>query len=116
MADHVTETDRFVFFWRGWPSQWIKGTFVVDGVTYNCCEQYMMAEKARVFCDDAALAMILKTSDPREQQALGRRVRDFDLRIWDRVCRGIVYSGNLARFSQNKTIAAALLATGEKTI
>lgn len=33
-------------------SQWFPADFVVDDVAYNCTEQYMMAEKARVFGDD----------------------------------------------------------------
>ena len=44
----VTERGGFVFFWNGWPSQWYPSVFVVDGVTYSCAEQFMMAEKARL--------------------------------------------------------------------
>jgi ribA/ribD-fused uncharacterized protein len=43
-------------------------------------------------------------------------VRNFDEAAWNSVCRGVVYVGNLARFSQDGTMRAALLATGEKTI
>ena len=116
MIDDVIETDRFVFFWGGWPSQWCKSTFRVDGVTYNCCEQFMMAEKARVFHDDVRLAQILQARSPREQKALGRRVANFDEAVWNRVCRDVVYRGNLARFKQDERLAARLLATGDKTI
>lgn len=116
MANSIRETDRFVLFWGGWPSQWHKARFVVRGVEYNCCEQYMMAEKARVFDDADALVAILAARDPRKQKALGRKVRGFDAGVWDAVCRGIVCAGNLARFSQDPTMGAALLATGEKTI
>lgn len=116
MSEDVTETDRFVFFWGGWPSQWSKSTFRVDGVTYNCCEQFMMAEKARLFGDEVRLAQILKATSPREQKALGRMVENFDEADWNRVCRDVVFRGNLARFTQNGELAARLLATGEKTI
>lgn len=116
MIDDVTETDRFVFFWKGWPSQWSRSTFRVDGVTYNCCEQFMMAEKARLFGDDVRLAQILQSKSPREQKALGRAVENFDELAWNRVCRDVVYRGNLARFTQDDRLAALLLATGDKTI
>lgn len=33
-------------FYSGMFSQWHKSNFVVADVQYNCCEQYMMAEKA----------------------------------------------------------------------
>ena len=32
MSDKITTTDRFLLFWGGWPSQWAKVPFVVDGV------------------------------------------------------------------------------------
>jgi len=112
----MTETPKLVLFWGSWPSQWHPARFVVDGVEYNCCEQFMMAEKARVFGDAEALAKILASKSPRAQKALRRTVRNFDKATWDGVCRGIVYAGNLARFSQDEALRRALLATGEKTI
>src|SRR5579884_725474 len=116
MSKDVLETDRFILFWNGWPSQWSPVQFVIDGAEYNCCEQYMMAEKARVFGDDATLQKILASASPRQQKALGRTVRRFDEILWSKVCRGIVYSGNLARFDQNPEHRELLLATGIKTI
>jgi len=108
--------DRFVLFWDGWPSQWLLCDMVIDDVQYNCCEQWMMAEKARVFKDDYSLYAILASKTPREQKALGRKVRGFDPALWDSVCRGIVYAGNLAKFSQNSALQRVLLATGDRII
>jgi ribA/ribD-fused uncharacterized protein len=116
MSKGIRETGEFVLFWGGWPSQWCKARFVVDGVAFNCCEQYMMAEKAAVFGDMEAHARILAASNPKQQKAIGRQVRGFDENVWNAVCRGIVYAGNLARFSQDEPSRAALLATGEKMI
>jgi ribA/ribD-fused uncharacterized protein len=112
----VTERGNFVFFWSGWPSQWYMSPFRIDGVRYNCCEQYMMAEKARLFGDLAAMAKILASKSPREQKALGRRVANFDADRWSAACRDIVYRGNLAKFSQNEDLRAKLLETGSKRI
>ena len=47
----VTCTDTFVFFWRGWLCQWHRSPFTIDATQYNCCEQFMMAEKTRIFGD-----------------------------------------------------------------
>lgn len=116
MSKGVTETDRFVFFWSGWPSQWHPASFTIDGARYNCCEQFMMAEKAAVFGDRDALVQVLAATDPRKQKAVGRKVRNFDPAVWDGVCRGVVYRANLARFSQDPALAGALLKTGDKTI
>lgn len=116
MSSAITVTDRFVFFWDGWPSQWHPSVFKVDGVEYSCAEQFMMAEKARVFGDDAALERIMATTSPREQKGIGRRVKGFEATVWNSVCRGVVYRGNLAKFEQNARFGGALLKTGGRTI
>ena len=72
---------------------------VIDGVTYNCCEQYMMAEKARLFGDTEALEAIMKTPDPRKQKAYGRGVKNFNSYMWDLICKDVVFRANLAKFS-----------------
>ena len=44
-------TDKVALFWQppSYVSQWSPSSFVVDGVSYFRAEQYMMAEKARLF-------------------------------------------------------------------
>jgi ribA/ribD-fused uncharacterized protein len=113
---HVTEKGSFVFFWSGWPSQWYPADFAIDGVEYGCAEQFMMAEKARLFGDKEALHAILRTDSPVEQKALGRTVRDFDEARWTGACREVVYRGNIAKFSQNPDLLELLLVTGDKTL
>ncbi len=61
----VLKREDFVFFWghtaradkqtKACLSQWWPCSFEVDGVYYNCAEQFMMAEKARLFGDEEAL-------------------------------------------------------------
>ena len=91
--------ERFTFFFgKDSPfSQWHPAQFEVDGVTYNCAEQYMMHQKAVLFGDDAMATKILKSSDPKEQKALGRMVSNFDPDKWDSECRKIVKAGSMAK-------------------
>ena len=86
--------------------------FIVENITYNCAEQYMMAEKARLFGDDEALSYIMKSHEAHEQQQFGRIVKHFDKKIWNDHARDIVYRGNMAKFSQNIHLRDQLLATG----
>lgn len=115
-AKGVTTTERFVFFWAGWPSQWYKSGFRIGGIHYGCCEQFMMVEKARAFGDTETANAIMATQNPRKQKALGRQVRGFDPDIWNGLCRDIVYRGNLAKYQQNPLLQDWLLATGDRTI
>lgn len=110
------QQEEFVFFWSGPFSQWAKKTMVIDGVTYNTCEQFMMASKARVFGDDDSLREIMKARDPKIQKAIGRKVKGFNEQKWNSVARDIVYKGNYAKFSQNADLLEELRATGNKTI
>src|ERR1051325_8015209 len=110
----MNERDRFVFFWGGPFSQWAKCLFEIEGRTYVTCEQYMMAEKARLFGDAEAEAAIMATSNPRQQKALGRRVRGFDEQKWAAAREEIVLRANLANFSQNESMKETLLDTGDR--
>lgn len=97
-------------------SQWYPSDFVISGVKYNCCEQYMMAQKAKLFNDNEMLNAIMGTSDPREIKAYGRQVKNFDAKAWEEKCRDIVFEANYAKFSQNPKLKEFLLSTGDEVI
>ena len=120
-------TVDFLFFWGHTPklpgavdksclSQWFPASFVLDGVTYKTAEHFMMAEKARLFGDDDALAKILACKTPAEAKALGRVVRDYDNERWGRARVPAVVKGNVAKFGQNEGFARFLLGTGERVL
>jgi ribA/ribD-fused uncharacterized protein len=108
------ENENGVYFKSLYPSQWFIKSFVIDGITYNCCEQYMMAQKAKFFNDEETEKLIMNATEPKEQKSLGRLVKNFDENEWNIVADEIVFQGNLAKFSQNKELKEKLLATGEK--
>lgn len=109
-------TDKYVFFWDGIYSQWYHSPIMINDVTYNCCEQYMMHQKALFFGDNETAEKIMKTSNPRDQKILGRSVKDFNKDRWDRVNLNIVYRANLAKFTQIKELKEALLSTGNRIL
>jgi len=88
----------------------------IDSIEYNCCEQYMMHQKALTFGDTDTAKLIMKAEHPKDQKALGRQVKNFDKAKWDTVSIGIVYKGNYAKFSQNDELGDELLATGNKIL
>lgn len=102
---------RFHFFWGGPFSNWYLRDFEVDGLVYNCNEQFMMAEKARLFGDAASAARVMEARTPKEQKAIGRDVAPFDEAVWIENRVDIVAEGATAKFSQHDDLAAILLAT-----
>ena len=121
-----SDTLDFLFFWghHGKPdrvtkaclSQWFPASFEVDGVVYNCAEQYMMSQKARLFKDSETCEKIMLSSSPKEIKALGRMVKNFDAEVWATLSSGIVVKGNLHKFSQNKELLQFLLDTGSRIL
>lgn len=94
-------------------SQWYPSPFTIDGVRYATAEHCMMAEKARLFGDEAALRQILATPEPQKAKKLGRMVAGFISAVWERERFTVVVRGNLARFRQRGALRDFLLSTGE---
>lgn len=112
-------------------SQWAHYSMTIDGVVYNCAEQFMMAEKARTFNDSETLEKIMLLDPahpdlpqemrnlpwpefPRKQKNLGREVNGFDKAVWELKAQEVVYRGNYAKFSQNAEAWEVLDKTGTK--
>lgn len=118
---------KYVFFWghrpqkdgsvgKGCFSQWWPSSFELEGVTYASAEHYMMAEKARLFGDEATRQAILKAASPAEAKKLGAQAFGFVEEIWLQHRYQIVVRGNLARFTQNSEIGEFLRRTGERVL
>ena len=118
---------KYLFFWGHTPaadgqineaclSQWWECDFSVDGVRYSCAEQFMMAEKARLFGDEEMLQKIMEARHPKEMKAYGRAVRGFDKDKWEKACYEIVKRGNEAKFSQNPELLDYLLGTKNRIL
>ncbi|MBF9220070.1 NADAR family protein [Hymenobacter ruricola] len=129
LLDQLAQGQRlkYLFFWGHQPSrdgtitkscfsQWWRADFVVAGVTYRSTEHWMMAEKARLFADDAALARILAAPSPAEAKKLGRGIQGFEPERWDAHKYQIVRAGNLRKFSQHPDLKKFLLDTGDRIL
>lgn len=123
--------ERFTFFYNGPFSNWYPCTFQVGSYMnvishetfpfptvhkYNCSEQYMMAEKARMFYDKGSLMLIMEADHPREQKKLGRQVQGFNKDEWEKHAKKIVYHGCMAKFTQNEDLLEELLKTDGTTL
>lgn len=118
---------RYLHFWGHQPkadgsigascfSQWWVSPFVHEGVVYETAEHWMMAGKARVFGDAAALARVLAEKSPAEAKKIGREVKGFDPVVWDKHKFDLVVEGNWHKFSQHADLKEFLLGTGDQVI
>ena len=121
----VTRTHKdFVFFWqqkdgvmdKGVFSQWYMSPFTIDGIEYNCCEQYMMAQKAVLFNDEKVLEEIMKEKRQKRIKALGRKVKNFDEEVWNQNAQKIVFIANMAKFTQSKELNEMIMNTRNRII
>jgi ribA/ribD-fused uncharacterized protein len=88
-------TEDYVFFWGG---------------------QYMMYKKALLFEDEEVANAIMRTQNPQDIKALGRKVRGFDKDKWEEVCKEYVYEANYAKFTQNPEMLEELKSYGDREI
>ena len=127
LAEQTAKPLNYLLFWghqperdgsvgKGCFSQWWPWAFTVDDVTYLTAEHWMMAEKARLFNDEAVLAKILAAKTPGEAKNLGRQVRDFVPAVWDAASFDIVVTGNVHKFSQHPDLATYLRNTGDQIL
>lgn len=118
---------KYIFFWGHTPladgsigpacfSQWWIQDFEINNIIYCCAEQYMMAEKARLFDDREMLEKIMQAKHPKEMKAYGRAVRDFDDTIWKNNCYRIVKEACKAKFGQNPELLSYLLQTNKRIL
>lgn len=101
--------NKYKFFWGGVFSNWHPSTFVVNDISYNCAEQYMMYMKAMTFGDTNTAALIMKATHPKEQKKLGRQVKNYDDAKWSAVRYDLVKLGVKEKFLQNPSLKAELL-------
>jgi len=110
--------EKFTFFFsnKHYLSQWHMCKFVIDDIEYNCTEQYMMAEKAKLFKDEETRDKIMNSFNPKEQKNLGRKVKNFSQDIWNQIAGCIVYRGNFAKFNRNQHLKDLLVKTKGTTL
>ena len=107
-------TDKHVFFWGEWPSNWFKCHFTVnhDGkeLEFFNSEQYFMWMKAITFGDDEIAEEILKKGkNPKTAKALGRKVKNYDDKVWNEKRFDVMLDANMLKYAQNAELKELLL-------
>ena len=74
------EIPKYIFFWHEYDenrylSNWSESPFVIDDFKYRHVEQYVMAQKAKLFHDADRYTAILRARTPKECKDLGKLVK-----------------------------------------
>lgn len=122
---HGGDEFEYVIFYRerdkwGCLSQFYRAPLTIDGIRYSTAEHFYMAEKARTFGDDEALAKILVAGPPKKAKNIAKNIIGFDRDQWykDDHARRVAVRGNVAKFSdpENKEIRDILMSTGDAVL
>ena len=80
----------------------------------------MMHQKALLFKDEETAAEILKETDPARTQALGRKIKNFDKKLWvchrDRIVEKGSYHKYKHSLKETEDLKAMFLATGDREL
>ena len=107
-------TDKHVFFWGEWPSNWYPCVFNAEyegkEYTFYNSEQYFMFVKAKTFGDEEnALKILLEGKNPKKAKTYGRMVKNYDDEKWNEIRYKVMVDANMAKYSQNNELKNLLL-------
>jgi hypothetical protein len=109
--------DSVFFYTAGSPfSNHHPCTFVVNDITYNSSEQFLMWLKAKCAGDGDARERIMSEDDPVAQLRIGKNLKNLDEAKWDSEVFDLFKPGLTAKFSQNQNLKEKLLSTGTKRL
>lgn len=117
---------EYIYFWGHRPlpdrigpscmSQWFASGFEYEGKYFHTAEHWMMYHKAMVAYDRAAAAAVLADPDPRAAKAIGRKVKNYDDKLWAIRKYPIVVQGNVLKFGGSRKLKEYLLSTGDAVL
>ena len=109
----------YIFFWGttgtyGFLSNFFKCTFHVNGVDFNCSEQYFMKMKQELFdpFNEHLAKCILSETNPVQIKKYGRMVKNFNGQHWDTTKYNIMCNALEHKFIQNPILKQRLIDIG----
>lgn len=90
--------------------------FFLKGQCYQSTEHYFQAMKAAYFGDVDAINKMEKAQSAREHKEIGRTVKGYDEKQWEKVRQMFMENGCTAKFDQNPAAKKQLLETGDSIL
>ena len=100
------------FFTKNSPlSNFFPATFQYDDQQFHSSEQCFIYQKAKLFGDGEAASRILQAHTPLEAKAIGRKIVNFDKKVWAKAAQECMYNAMYGKFSQNNELKDFLAKT-----
>lgn len=113
----IMKNDSVYFYSRASPlSTFFPADFVVNGVKYNCTEQYLQSEKARLHSDIRLENQIMMSNDPAKMVALGDKIQTDPNKWTDGKKSDIMRKALTENINQNDHLKRVLIATESKKL
>lgn len=119
----VGKTYEYIYFWGHRPdpngitkaclSQWYAAGFEHEGRYFPTAEHWMMYHKALVAGDQESARAVLVEPSARAVKAIGRKVKNYDDKLWATRKYPIVIEGNVMKFGGSRKLRDYLLGTGD---
>lgn len=90
--------------------------FQINNEFYFSVDQYILAEKARLFGDFSSERKIMKAKTVGELQEFDKQICFYEKEVWDQIQFTILLNGTYQKFMQNPGLREALLATGNQVL
>lgn len=109
-------TDTHIYFWGGRFSNFFPITFFAENHKFYTSEQYYMWRKAKFFEDEENAELILNVKSPADAKALGRKVRNYDDKLWSEVRYQIMVKACVMKFNASQNMFDFIVNTGDKVL
>lgn len=104
--------DAVAFFGRDSPfSNHFPCAFEYGGLSFNCMEQYLACQKAKLANNRSLASKIMRSSDPADHKRALNQLKDAVAEQWDSEAEEILMKGLRAKFRQDEYLYKLLLAT-----
>lgn len=116
------KTDTHIYFWGSWLSNFYECPIEIrhnhDFYMLNSSEQLFMLKKAEHFGDTEIFNQLLTSPvmSPKDAKALGRKVKNFDNKEWNKVKYQCMFEALCEKFEQHNELANKLILTGERVL
>ena len=103
-------------FFEGDFTQDEKSDFEIKDISYMGVDQYLLANRAKLFKDQEMLERIMESKSIRQAKLFGRKIRNFNQDKWDKHKLNMSYVANLCKFQQDENLKFKLLETEDKIL